>query len=186
MRERCMNTDLQYQVAELAKGSASERERIEWNQFVFSNTGNYCQLIEWQSILENTYHLNTFFLRIMNVDKLVGIMPIAVIGYPLRKKAISLPYCNYGGLVVAKGENRSKILKAILAYLNHHRIFDIEMRELDPQLDCVTECTMMLDLPESPELLWKNIGDKVRNQIRKAMKSGFDLRWGADQVDELY
>ena len=109
MRERCMNTDLQYQVAELAKGSASERERIEWNQFVFSNTGNYCQLIEWQSILENTYHLNTFFLRIMNVDKLVGIMPIAVIGYPLRKKAISLPYCNYGGLLVAKGENRCNV-----------------------------------------------------------------------------
>ena len=46
---------------------------------------------------------------------------------------------------------------------------------------------MRLALPTSSELLWKNFNSKLRNQIRKGDKYGFQITWGGEEsLDPFY
>ena len=46
---------------------------------------------------------------------------------------------------------------------------------------------MRLPLPADPELLWKKLDAKVRNQVRKGEKSDLTVDWGgADRLDPFY
>jgi len=101
-------------------------------------------------------------------------------------KAVSLPYCNYGGLLVAHGVDAAPIKVAAINYLTGLGIDMVELRDIAPGMVDASEVTMILSLPKSAELLWKQIGDKARNQVRKAQKTGLLLRWGRDQSDDLY
>lgn len=160
----------------------------EWNCYVAKHHGNYCHLYEWRRVFESSYDLNTLYLIIKNPDEWVGILPLAVLPCLTKRKAVSLPYCNYGGLLAAKGADKHRVRQAALSYLKEKGIRRIEMRELclDENRQTSTEVTLMLDLPESAESLWKKIGDKARNQVRKAERAGLEVRWGREQVAELY
>lgn len=101
-------------------------------------------------------------------------------------KAVSLPYCNYGGLLVAESVDADILKSEAIKYLTSVGIDKVELRDIAPGLEESVEVTMVLTLPESSELLWKQIGDKARNQVRKALKSGLTLTWGREQCDDLY
>lgn len=160
----------------------------EWNKFVARSCGSHYHLLEWRTVFEKTYHLKTLYLTIKERGVSVGILPIAIMPhFPGRAvKAVSLPYCNYGGLLVAHGVDSVPIKAAAINYLTSLGIDKIEFRDITPSMVDAVEVTMILTLPESTELLWKRIGDKARNQVRKAQKVGLSLRWGRDQGDDLY
>ena len=160
-----------------------------WEDFVSKNVGNYCQRIEWQEVLSTSYRLDTHFLMISEAETPVGVLPLAVIRSPFGRKAVSLPYCNYGGFLVSEGADKNQVVQAALAYLKMRGINRVEIRELCSAADddsSSSEVTMLLDLPESEELLWKKIGQRVRNKIRNTERAGLVPSWGRDQVTELY
>ncbi len=46
---------------------------------------------------------------------------------------------------------------------------------------------MLLDLPDSSEILLANFKSKLRSQVRKAEKNGVTFRWtGPNGVDSFY
>lgn len=159
-----------------------------WNAFVEKASGTYCHLFGWKQVFERTYGLQTHYLAFRSADAWLGILPLAVMprlpGGTV--KGISLPYCNYGGLLAVPGVDAETLKAAAIKYLTGMGVDKIEFRDIAPGMDNVSEVTMILALPESSESLWKRIGDKVRNQIRKAQRSGLTLRWGRDQGDALY
>ena len=159
-----------------------------WNAFVEESSGTYCHLFGWKQVFERTYDLQTHYLAFHSAGEWLGILPLAVMpqlpGSAI--KAVSLPYCNYGGLLVANGVDASPIKAAAINYLTSLGIEKVEFRNITTGKTDVAEVTMVLTLPESVELLWKRIGDKARNQVRKAQKAGLSLRWGRDQGDVLY
>lgn len=160
----------------------------EWNCYVAKHHGSYCHLYEWRWVFEKVYGLNTLYLVIKNLGEWVGILPLAILPCLTKGKAVSLPYCNYGGLLVAKGIDYSQVMAAALSYLRSHGIDRVEMRALGQPENATsaTEVTLVLDFPASIEALWKQIGDKARNQVRKAERAGLVAEWGRDQVNDLY
>jgi serine/alanine adding enzyme len=159
-----------------------------WNSFVENASGSYCHLFGWKRVFEHTYGLQTRYLAFHSAGTWLGIMPLAVMPRlpGCRVKAVSLPYCNYGGLLVARGVDAAPITAAAIVYLTSLGVDRIELRDVTPGTTDASEVSMFLDLPESAELLWKQIGDKARNQVRKAQKAGLSLRWGREQGDDLY
>ncbi|WP_438978920.1 GNAT family N-acetyltransferase [Polynucleobacter sp.] len=161
---------------------------MDWDSFVKNSSGTYCHLFGWKRVIERTYGLQTHYLVFRSAVAWLGVLPLAIMprlpGGVL--KAVSLPYCNYGGLLVAHGVDPAPVKTAFLNYLIGLGIIEVEFRDIAPSMAQAAEVTMILALPESAELLWKQIGDKVRNQIRKAYKAGLTLRWGRDQGDDLY
>lgn len=152
----------------------------EWNMFVSRNSGSYYHLFEWRAVFEKAYQLRTLYLTIREKGVLVGILPIAIMpNFPgFSVKAVSLPYCNYGGLLVANGLDPQPILASVINNLTCLGIDKVELRDIAPGMFDTAEVTMILGLPENSEMLWKQIGDKARNQVRKAQKKGLSLRWG--------
>lgn len=159
-----------------------------WAQFVSSHNGNYCQDLVWQQVLSNAYQLKTHFLMFLDGETPAAVFPMAEAPGVFARRAISLPYCNYGGILFADGVSKSKVLGAVMGYLEGQGIRRLEVRELcsaeGPQKS--SEVTLVLNLSETAELLWKRIGVKVRNQIRKAERAGLTTRWGRDQATDLY
>jgi serine/alanine adding enzyme len=159
-----------------------------WDSFVEIASGTYCHLFGWRRVIERTYGLQTRYLVIRSAVAWLGVLPLAIMprlpGGAV--KAVSLPYCNYGGLLVAHGVDAAPIKTAAINYLTNLGIVKVELRDIAPGMFEAAEVTMILALQESAELLWKQIGDKARNQVRKGQKAGLTLRWGRDQGDDLY
>lgn len=159
-----------------------------WNAFVEKTSGTYCHLFGWKQVFEGTYGLQTHYLAFRSADAWLGILPLAVMprlpGGTV--KGVSLPYCNYGGLLAAPGVDAGPLKVAAIKYLTSMGIGKIEFRDIAPGMVDTGEVTMVLTLPESSDMLWKQVGDKARNQVRKAQRSGLTLRWGKDQGDDLY
>lgn len=170
----------------VAECSASDAEA--WDGFVASASGTYCHLFGWKQVFERTYGLQTHYLAFHSADVWLGVLPFAVMPRLLGSavKAVSLPYCNYGGLLAAPGVDAEPLKAAAIKYLTNIGVGKIEFRDIAPGMADAGEVTMVLTLPESPDMLWKQVGDKVRNQVRKAQRSGLTLRWGRDQGDDLY
>lgn len=159
-----------------------------WDAFVDKVSGTYCHLFGWKQVFERAYGLKTYYLAFLSANTWLAVLPVAVM--PRMPgglvKAVSLPYCNYGGLLAAPGVDADSLKAAAIKYLTRIGVGRIEFRELAPSLPDAGEVTMVLTLPESSDLLWKQVGDKVRNQVRKAQRAGLTLRWGGDQGGDLY
>lgn len=159
-----------------------------WNSFVKKTGGTYCHLFGWKQVFEHAYGLQTHYLAFLSAGVWIGILPVAVMPclFGCAAKAVSLPYCNYGGLLVAADSDAASIKSEAIRYLAARRIDKVEMCDIAPTLVDANEVTLVLDLPDNEDILWKQIGDKARNQVRKAQKIGLTLRWGRDQSDALY
>jgi len=159
-----------------------------WNDFVDKSSGSYCHLFGWKQVFERTYGLQTYYLVFLSAKVWLGVLPLAIMPRFLgcAVKAVSLPYCNYGGLLAAPGVDVKNLNEAAINYLSGKGIDKIEFRQIAPSMVDAGEVTMILSLSDSIELLWKQIGVKARNQVRKAQKAGLTLSWGRDQGDELY
>lgn len=158
---------------------------FNWNNFIKENGGNYCQLLNWKEIIFKTYQLEPLYLVIANEHlEALGVFSAMRLPWPLHSKAVSMPYCNYGGF--AFKSNISSSAKSIcIDYLGANGIHFLETRELGDG-GSSSEVAMYRNLPETEGQLWSSVGDKLRNQIRKSQKYGFEICWGRNQVDSLY
>ncbi len=167
---------------------SSHDEIIRWNNFVTTNKGTYCHRYEWRDVLRTAYKLRTHYLVIAQAGIWVGILPVAVSPGIGSRKAISLPFCNYGGLLVGGAVDKKLVRVATLDFLQGIGLRHLEVREFGRAGERPTssEVTMILPLPAQAELLWKSIGQRARNKIRKAERSGLEVRWGREQIMDLY
>ena len=163
-------------------------DAVAWDDFVARSNGTYCHLYGWKSILERSYKLKTFYLAFQSRDAWAGALPLAVMPrLPGREtKAVSLPYCNYGGLLAAPGADPAALRIRAADYLRSRGVRSIEFRERAEGPAASTEVCMLRHLPATAGQLWGELGVKVRNQVRKAERSQLTITWGRDQVGSLY
>jgi len=121
--------------------------------------------------------------------RLAGVLPLIHIRSRLFGRSMtSLPFLNYGGVLAdASGVERALVDAAHAAAAErgcrHVELRHIERRFAD--LPCRQhKVAMHLELVEG---LWDRFDRKVRNQVRKARKSGLEAeRGGAGLLDEFY
>ena len=166
-----------------------EGEKPAWNRFVLAHPdATPHHLFEWSMIVESVYHLHALNLGAFRDDKLVAVLPVTIIRRLLGKeRAISQAFCNHAGWLVLEGEEKPEVGEQFLFYLRSIGIHKLELRTVSEEMHTQsTEFTLVRSLPSSGDVLWKELDAKVRNQVRKATKSGLAVRWGADQVDDFY
>lgn len=164
-------------------------EMAQWNRFVAATAGStYCHLFQWKDVIEAAYRLETRYLAVTEGGRWLGVFPAVVMpALPWKgKKAVSVAFCNYGDVLVEEGESPEHILQICLNHLASIGIERVEVRRLVAEPGEAEEVTLIRRLPESPDALWREIGDKVRNQIRKAQKNGLTVHWGRDQAGAFY
>jgi FemAB-related protein (PEP-CTERM system-associated) len=174
--------------------NALEDEVVEWNNFVYSHPlSTLYHLYEWRTVIEKSFGHKTFYLLSRDTDNIVqGILPLVFMnGIMFGKFLISLPFVNYGGLLCNDTNTES-----LLMDMTRHIQQDVgaeytEFRHIIKYAhDFSTKehkMTMTLELERDLDSQWKTFNTKLRNQIRKAMKSGLSVRVShIDMLNDFY
>ena len=168
-------------------------DAASWDQFVerHPEASGY-HLTAWRSIFEDVFGHRTLNLSAMRDDRVVGILPLVEFRSRLFGRfAVSLPFVNQGGVVADDEEAARRLVDRAIEEARSRGLDHIELRHerrCFPDLaDKQHKVSMRLRLPDTSEALWNQLDRKVRNQIRKAEKSGIVASGGgAELMDAFY
>ncbi len=159
----------------------------EWNNYVSRKEGLLGHRAEWAAILARSFGHKPRFLIASDREGIRGVLPLArVDGLVGGRALVSLPWLDVSGVLASDDEARLMLLQRASALTTEESCHYLEIRSLREydSLRPVMKSKVLMQLPlEDEEPLWKSFSAKVRNQIRKAEKSGLTSRVGGE--DEL-
>jgi FemAB-related protein (PEP-CTERM system-associated) len=171
---------------------ATDGDRAAWDAYVSSQpsaTGYHDW--SWRDVIARTFGHSSFYLMSRRAGRadITGVLPLVEIRSRLFGRTMtSLPFVNYGG-VVADTNQDAEALLAFARDLGRRRdCRHVELRHFDRRFEALPckqhKVTMRLPISEG---IWDRLDRKVRNQIRKAMKSDLAAEHGgADLLPDFY
>ena len=168
-------------------------DREAWDTYVSSRAEatNYHQFV-WRDVFTRAFGHQAVYLAASNGSRLVGVLPLVEFkSWLFGTFAVSLPFVNYGG-VIADNTEAARALVSHAAGLRTERGWrHVELRHTQPrfpELPCKRhKVAMHLSLPDDSVSLWASLDRKVRNQVRKAEKSGCGAEsGGAELLADFY
>jgi FemAB-related protein (PEP-CTERM system-associated) len=154
-----------------------------WDAYIVTHPqATHYHLSGWGALIERVYRYSSCYFSAWEADRLVGAVPLVMLGGGLRRKSlVSMPYLDYGGICADTPAIGCALYKAIEreAATRQIRLLDLRHRmatqvPLDTYGDKVT---MVLPLAHDADQMWKSFGAKLRNQIRKAEKERLQAQW---------
>ncbi len=123
------------------------------------------------------------YLMAKDGDKVVGILPLALVRtWWNARYLISLPWIDYGGICADSVDVIDGLNKRAIEIAHEHRTAFIEYRTIDSfEMGLPTrqdKVTFRLNLNPDFNVVWNGFDAKLRNQIRKAEKSGLTTELG--------
>ncbi len=161
-------------------------DRELWDSYVHAHPSstNYHKY-GWRDVIENSFNHRCFYLVAKdNAGHIVGILPLVLMQSRIFGRfLISLPFFNYGGVLCDRQEIGDALLAETVKMQKQLGTEYTELRHAEPWAgDLPTKqykVTMVLDLARDADAQWQGFNGKVRNQVRKAEKSGLVVRVGS-------
>lgn len=183
------------QMVEIKNINLSDQQA--WDSYVQAHDGGGVYFSSaWQQAVENSYGHPMFNLAAYSKQGLVGVLPLALIRKPWgRGNLVSLPFCDYGGLLADSGAVAEALLERALHLADELDAgLEIRMAQAEAVIErtgqfcqVTNKCRMVLDLPGSADQLWNSFKSKLRSQINRGGKAGLvSRRGGAELLDDFY
>jgi FemAB-related protein (PEP-CTERM system-associated) len=159
-----------------------------WNAFVARNQrATAYHRIEWKGVVERAFRHETRYLTAETDIGVVGILPLVLFRSRLFGRfAVSMPFANYGGVVADSEQAAAALLAAAVDLARKDGAEYLELRhtgQLFPRLQAKRhKVGMTVALQASPDDQWQAIDRKLRNQVRKAEKSGLTVVSGGEEL----
>ena len=191
-----------------------ESQKEQWNDYVYSlPQPHFYHDYRWREVIEKSFNHKTFYLMAFEDKKVAGVFPLVFMKSLFFKPClVSLPFLNYGGIVADDKNVASTLLGRAVEISKEIKAAYIEMRhfsqeqsypspqpspqrgegrvrgELQQPILVTREhkVTMLLELSNSSEVQWAKLDKKVRNQIRKAEKSGLTAQQGKGELLDAF
>jgi FemAB-related protein (PEP-CTERM system-associated) len=164
----------------------------EWDSFVREQpAATHCHLHGWRTVLERVFGHQCVYLAARDASgALQGVLPLVrvrsvVFGHYL----VSVPFLNYGGPVGTDEAVRALAIEAShLATRDRVKLLELRSRGPLPLGLPVShrKITVVLDLPETPELLMKRFDAKLRSQVRRPQKEGVTVAFGPERRADFF
>jgi len=141
----------------------------------------------WGRVMQQAYGNQPVYLTARREGQIAGVLQLVTQQSALfGSGACSLPYFDAAGVLADDDEARKALIDRARRMLRRRHADRVELRQLakiDPALPCRTDkVTFLLNLPDDPELLWKDLKAKVRNQIRKARRADLTAEHGRGEL----
>jgi FemAB-related protein (PEP-CTERM system-associated) len=161
-----------------------------WNRAVAGcDHAKFYHLYEWGTLLKRVHGHEIVYLR---EDR--GVFPLACIKSPIfGKRLISLPFADYGGPCAPDESTADRLIAGCEEAAQGLDVDFIEIRSPDSRYFDALErhgfvrrddyVTFIVRLDGRIEDIWKGIGDKTRNRVRKAEKSGVQITEASTESD---
>jgi len=169
-----------------------------WNAYAQSNSASLYHNSNWRHLIKDVFGHESRYIYAENAqNEIIGILPL------IRLKSllfgdylVSMPYFNYGG-VIADNLNTAKCLttesenirKSLgCSHVELRASEELEFQDQQSTLPCREDkVTMLLDLPDDPDILWKNIGTKRRAQVKRPIREGVEFKLGGSElIDDFH
>lgn len=164
-----------------------------WDNYVGQDgRASFCHLLAYQQVVQYTFGHQPYYLAAFQGEDIQGIFPLfAVKSWLFGNFLVSLPFVDYGGVCARDPETERALLQEVVRIAQREHVQTIELRhqhlntlKLPAQLDKVN---LILPLDPDPVRMWKRLDVKVRNQVRKALKSGLAFeRGGLEKLGGFY
>jgi len=164
-------------------------DRVEpttWNAFLERRgEGSLYHRLDWDAPFA-VYGLKVLRLAAVQADEVVGVLPLVhqkslLFGNSL----VSLPWFDVAGLLAGDRATEQTLLEAALE-AGRRRGAKVILRQLAPLSGLegarTDKVLMRLELPQNADQLWSSFSPKVRNQVRKAEKSGLTYECGGPSL----
>jgi serine/alanine adding enzyme len=164
-------------------------DRTVWDAYVHSNpsAANYHRY-GWRNVIENSFGHQCHYLAAKDgAGGIVGILPLVFMKSRLFGRfLVSLPFFNYGGLLCDTQEIGDALLAEAGALRKELGAEHVELRHTIPWPSDLPakqhKVCMALELAGDAEAQWKGFNAKLRNQVRKAEKSGCSATTGGQEL----
>jgi serine/alanine adding enzyme len=155
----------------------------DWDAFVSRHDDSPVYLrAAWSSLAREVFRHRVFFFEARISGSLCGVLPVVQQRGVLGNFATSVPFFSYGGTLADSDDitvalmNRARDMVRDLgcAYLEIR-----DVREVTAEWIVRTDkASMLLPLPDSTEALAKQLGSKLRSQIKRADREAVEVRCG--------
>ncbi len=153
------------------------KDEKEWDEFILRATNaTFYHQIGWKNVVERTYGHKPCYLIARENGEIIGVLPLFSIESRIfGRKLVSVPFSPYGGVCAGNQEVESSLLEKAQWMAKEKNVDYLEFRCLsDTKGGLITNdayFTLILKLTNDSELLWEKFSRKVRNAVRKALKS---------------
>ncbi len=147
----------------------------------------------WLNVLQAGLKQDVFAIEARSHGETCGFLPLAFVNTLLFGRfLVSLPYLNSNGVIAASPDVQSALIDRAVELADELDVRHLELRHETPlehpALDgaIASKVHMRRALPASKDALWNEFGSKLRNQVRKGEKNGFELTWGGIELLEPF
>lgn len=159
----------------------------DWLSFLQQQAHTTYHRPSWLNLIEKVFgHPSRLLVARDDKNTIIGGMPLTFFSSKLFGQfAVSIPYINYGGPISAYKNVNQQLITEAAQYLTELQLSHIEVRSIQPELSplCTQKkASMILQLPASDEQLDKDLGAKLRSQIKKAEEYQPELRIGKEEL----
>ncbi len=164
---------------------ASEDDSCGWDSFAARHpdaTGYH--VWAWRRVFQRAFGHESIYLIARGARGIEGILPLVQINSLLFGRTLtSLPFLNYGGVVSDSDSVARDLIDAAVTIARERRCCHVELRHNSQRfahLPCRQhKVAMRLRIERD---LWERLDRKVRNQVRKAQKSGLVVASGGREL----
>lgn len=165
----------------------SDRWRSGWEAFIEAFPGaTLAHTDPWLPVICRTFRHQDRSLIAERDGEICGILPMMLLKHWFFGTFhVSLPWLDYGGVMAGDYETALVLLDTAVEQARQDRAGFIELRSVDPivpdlpvRKDKVTLCLSLKDA----DAVWNGLDAKVRNQVRKAQKSGLRCEFGREEL----
>lgn len=176
--------------AELTVRAAGPGDRDDWERFVDASADEAgYHAWGWQEVFRRVFDHESVYLIARRGAEVAGVLPLVQIKSLLFGNTLtSLPFLNYGGVLADSAAAGHALIGASQLEAVARRCRHVELRHVAAQFPQLPrkqhKVSMRLALVPGQ---WDGLDRKVRNQVRKAEKSGLTVeRGGGELVDDFY
>ena len=150
--------------------------------------------MQWLQAVEKAYGFSYEYLIAETDTHIEGILPVCRFKSIAGKNSLcSLPFCDVGGVIADNDAVREKLIQFALNRADQLQALPLQLRQRlteEPSNVDMTgrKVSMLLDLPESSEVLLAGFKSKLRSQIKKAEKNGliFDFANDKESIEGFF
>jgi serine/alanine adding enzyme len=164
----------------------------DWDEYVCWKQASIYHDSRWSELVKKVFGQDSHYLMARENGKVVGIFPLIQLkSYLFGNFLVSMPYFNYGGIVADTLDVKTELISTAHKLSAELGCSHIEMRfDSKQSIDLplrTDKITMLLDLPDDPDELWRAIGSKRRAQVKRPIREGVEfLSGGAELLDDFY
>jgi serine/alanine adding enzyme len=166
----------------------------DWDSFVRARREASIYLMSgWSVLLRDVFGHDPYFIEARDASgALQGVLPLVLQRSPVFGRFLtSMPFFNYGGALADDMEVTLQLMAKAQALAQELRCRYLELRDAAPRpgnwLVRTDKASLILDLPADLATLSKQLGSKLRSQVKRADRENPSVRvGGVELLNDFY